>query len=360
MADLLQWARNESCTGALVIRRSQREKRVYFSAGEVVGCISNDPGEFYGQYLLLHGHLDEGRLSRALNACTTQGIRLGVALREMGLLPADVIQKTLRAQIEDQILDLFLWHRGVFYFVAELPVEEEILPESINVLGLVMEGGRWLDETSRIRRVLVHDDVVLRRGELAERSLAERSPLERMILAAVDGERTLDEVFQRVKGSPFRLLEATFRLCIDRALDVAEVRDSVERSTAELSVYDLLLEQATEEQVLGAGRQMAVPLDLLERSYPIWVEEPADEERTRMPERARDFYGRLDGQTPLGQAFSSEPRQRGREMDLLLLQLEKGRLAILPAPLDQIEARAEKRGQPALQRWWRRVFRPAS
>ncbi|HEV7784016.1 MAG TPA: hypothetical protein VGQ28_01700 [Thermoanaerobaculia bacterium] len=47
-------------------------------------------------------------------------------------------------------------------------------------------------------------------------------------------------------------------------------------------------------------------------------------------------------------------------MDLLLLQLEKGRLAILPAPLEQIEARAEQRGQPALQRWWRRVFRPAS
>jgi hypothetical protein len=46
-------------------------------------------------------------------------------------------------------------------------------------------------------------------------------------------------------------------------------------------------------------------------------------------------------------------------MDLLLLQLEKGRLAILPAPLAEIEAEAEKRGQPALQRWWRRVFRTA-
>ncbi|MFY9821653.1 MAG: DUF4388 domain-containing protein [Thermoanaerobaculia bacterium] len=359
MADLLQWARNESCTGALVIRRSQREKRVYFSGGEVVSCISNDPAEFYGQYLLLHGHLDEGRLSQALSQCTTRGVRLGVALREMGLLPPEVIQRTLRAQIEDQICDLFLWQRGVFYFVAELPAEEEILPEPINVLGLVMEGGRWLDETSRIRRVLVNDDVVLVRGELAGRGAAERPPLERQILAAVDGERTLDEVHQRVKGSHFRFLGATFRLCIGRALDVVAVPDSVERSTSELSVYDLLLEQATEEQVLVAGRRMAVPLDLLERSYPIWVEEPSTEERTRMPARVRDFYGRLDGKTRLGQALSSDPRQRGREMDLLLLQLEKGRLAILPASLEEIEARADQRGQPALQRWWRRVFRTA-
>jgi hypothetical protein len=361
MADLLQWARNESCTGALVIRRSQREKRVYFSAGEVVGCMSNDPAEFYGQYLLLHGHLDAGRLSQALSFCTSQGVRLGMALREIGMLPPEVIQQTLRAQIEEQICDLFLWHRGVFYFVAELPAEEEILPEPINVLGLVMEGGRWLDEISRMRRVLVNDDVVLQRGELADRRGPDRSPLERAILAAVDGEHTLGEVFQRVKGSYFRFLEATYRLCIARALDVTEVPDSVDLgNTHELSVYDLLLEQATEEQVLVAGRQMAVPLDLLERSYPIWVEEPATEERTRMPARVRDFYSHLDGKTTLGQAFSSDPRQRGREMDLLLLQLEKGRLAILPASLEDIEARAEKLGQPALQRWWRRVFRPAS
>jgi hypothetical protein len=244
--------------------------------------------------------------------------------------------------------------------VAELPPEEEILPEPINVLGLVMEGGRWLDETSRIRRVLVHDDVVLRRGELADRGAAERTPLECRIVAAVEGERTLDEVYQKVKGSYFRFLESTFRLCIDRALDVAEVRDSVERTTHELSVYDLLLEQATEEQALVARRHMAVPLQLLERSYPVWVEEPATEERTRMPARARDFYARLDGRTPLGEAFSSDLRQRGREMDLLLLQLEKGRLAILPAPVDRLEAQAEERGQPALQRWWRRMFRAAS
>jgi hypothetical protein len=360
MADLLQWARNEACTGALVIRRSQREKRLYFTGGEVVGCISNDPAEFYGQYLRLHGHLDEGRLSQALNMCTSKGARLGVALSEMGLLPPEVIQQTLRAQIEEQICDLFLWPRGVFYFVAELPAEEEILPEPINVLGLVMEGGRWLDEISRIRRVLVNDEVILVRGELANRRVAERVPLERHVLAAADGERTLGEIFQRVKGSHFRFLEATFRLCVDRALDVVEVPDSVDRTTQELSVYDLLLEQATEEQVLVAGRRMAVPLDLLERSYPIWVEEPATEERSRMPARAREFYGHLDGNTPLREAFSSDPRQRGREMDLLLLQLEKGRLAILPSPLEEIEAKAEKRGQPALQRWWRRVFRPAS
>lgn len=356
MADLLQWAQNEACTGALVIRRSQREKRIYFNAGDVVGCLSNDSAEFYGQHLLLHGHLNDTQLFQALSACAARNVRLGVALHELNLLSPELIQHTLRAQIEEQICDLFLWQRGVFYFLAELPPEEEILPEPINVLGLVMEGGRWLDKLARIRRVLVHDDVALRRGELATQQV-DRSPIERRILAAVDGERTLGEVYEKVRGSYFRFLEAVFRLCVGRGLDIAEVRDAAARTTSELSVFDLLLEQATEEQVLVARRHMAVPLELLERCYPVWVEEPATEERTRMPTKARDFYARLDGRTSLGDAFSRDPRQRGREMDLLLLQLEKGRLALLPAPIEQLEARAEEKGQPALQRWWRRMVR---
>jgi hypothetical protein len=354
VGDLLQWAKNERCTGALVIRRSEREKRIYFHSGDVVGCLSNDPAEYYGQFLLLHGHLDEPRLFQALTHCTAQGTRLGSALRELGILSPEVIQQTLREQIEDEICDLFLWQRGVFYFQAEMPQEEEILPEPINVMGLMLEGTRWIDEHARIRRVLAHDNIVLRRGE---RWPGEGlTPAERRIAGLADGERTLGELYKAARGSYFRFLEGAFRLCVGMVLDIEAVGEAAEHGTHEMSVYDLLLEQATEEQVLVARRHMAVPLDLLERSYPMWVGEPTEEERTRMPVRVRDFYARFDGHTSLGEAFSGDARQRGREMDLLLLQLQKGRLALLPAPVERLEAEAERQGQSALQRWWRRVF----
>ncbi|HEY2739929.1 MAG TPA: DUF4388 domain-containing protein [Thermoanaerobaculia bacterium] len=118
MGDLLQWAKNERRTGALVVRRSEREKRVYFHQGEIVGCLSDDPAEFYGQHLLVNGYLDDGQLFKALTHCTSHNIRLGAALRELEILPQDVIQRTLREQIEDSICDMFLWPRGLFYFQA--------------------------------------------------------------------------------------------------------------------------------------------------------------------------------------------------------------------------------------------------
>src|SRR6202035_3721822 len=347
-------AKNDRRTGALVVRRSDREKRVYFHAGEVVACLSTDPAEFYGQYLLLNGFLTEEQLFQALSHCSTSGKRLGEALSELEFLAPDLIQQTLRRQIEDSVCDLFLWERGVFYFQSELPPDEEILPEPIHTVGLAMEGVRWLDEYGRIRRLFIHDNMTLSRGSAwPGRDL---SPRQRRIVDAVDGEKTLGDLYKVIRGSYFRFLDAAFQLCVQSALDIGAVGEEAERGTHEMSVYDLLLEQATEEQVLVARRHMAVPLDLLERCYPVWVAEPSADEQKRMPARARDFYARFDGLTPLEQAFSGDPRLRGREMDLLLLQLQKGRLALLPSPVSKLEEEAESRGEPAIKRWWRRVF----
>ena len=353
-SDLLQWALNDRRSGALVVRRSEREKRVYFHAGEVIACLSNDPAEYYGQHLLLNGYLKQEQLFEALTHCTTQGVRLGTALRELGLMSPELVQQTLRAQIEDSICDLFLWERGVFYFQAEMPVEEEILPEPIHSMGLIMEGTRWLDEYRRIRKLFIHDNMVVRRG--AAWPGHDLTPVERRVAGELDARRTLAELYRAIRGSYFRFLEAAYRLAIAAVLDIETVGEPTDSTTREMSVYDLLLEQATEEQILVAHRHMAVPLDLLERWVPIWVAEPSAEEQKRMPSRARDFYARLDGKTTLGDAFAGDARRRGREMDLLLLQLQKGRLALLPAPVEILEAEADRRGQPPLERWWQRVF----
>ena len=354
MSDLLQWAKTERRTGALFIRRSAREKRIYLDRGDVVGCLSDDPAEFYGQHLLVNGHLTEKQLFQALAHCTQQKVRLGAALRELGLLPEEVIQRTLREQIEETVWDMFLWPRGLFYFQAEMLSEEELLPEPIDTMGLILEGTRWMDELERMRRVLIHDGVVIQRG--TQWPGTDLSPLDRRVAQNVTGQ-TVGELYKKVRGSYFRLLESVYRLCIVSVLDIEDVQEEATTGgTFEMSVYDLLLEQATEDQILVARKHMAVPLDLLERCCPLWVAEPSADEQKRMPVRARDFYARLDGRTPLGEAFSGDARQRGRELDLLLLQLQKGRLALLPVSLDLLlDQQAGEKGLSPLLRWWKRV-----
>src|SRR5688500_20209083 len=94
-SDILQWVHNDRRSGALVLRRSGRTKRVYFDRGNVVACTSDDPAEYYGQLLLIYGYIGELELMQALQRCQQEeNVRLGAALREVGLLSEEDSQAT--------------------------------------------------------------------------------------------------------------------------------------------------------------------------------------------------------------------------------------------------------------------------
>jgi len=359
-SDLLQWARNDGRTGALIVRRSTREKRVLFEEGQIVSCLSDDPGEFYGQHLLLGGHIAEGDLIRALTHCARTGQRLGQALVELRIILPKTIQETLRDHIQDLVLDLFLWERGVFYFEVGPPPLEEILPSPIDNLRLALEGARWLDEYHRIRRVFVHDDIVLTRGQ-AQR-MPPLSTRQRWILDKVNGRRTLAQLHRSIGGSYFRFLTATLDLCVNEVLDIADIPEDAHPGTHEVSLYRLMLEEAIEEEA-GAktpgdqGRrevmtQKGVPLTILQRLVPVWFGE-------QLPDSAGgSFYARCDGTARLGEILSPGEEDRSRELDLLFVALRRGVLALLPAPVAELEAAAAHTSSAEGERWWLRLLAP--
>lgn len=349
-ANLLQWAHQERRTGALVVRRTRVEKRIYFRDGAVVACLSSDPAEHYGQYLLLHGYLDEGDFVRALRHCEETGRRLGASLVELGLLGEEKVRDSLGGRIGDAVCDLFLWTKGVFFFTAEPPPQEEIPPRPVDTVGLVMEGTRWVDELARIRRVFVHDHVVLRRGPV--RPAESFSPLERRICAAVDGRRSLRELHELVHGSYYRFLEAAYALCLREVLDIATIVEVDEQVSTEIRILDLLLEQvAEEERALIAERRRSLPLAALTDLYPAWTGPAPGLEDDGAADGLAAFRARLDGRTTLGDALSSSPELRERELDLFEVALARGRLALLPAPAESFAVAA---GEEPAEAWWRR------
>src|ERR1700753_2145226 len=102
-----------------------------------------------------------------------------------------------------------------------MPLEEEILSEPIHAIGLIMEGTRWLDEYRRIRKLFVHDNMVVRRG--ASWPGEDLSSVERRVAGELDGRRTLAELYRVIRGSYFRFLEAAYRLAITAVLDIDSV-----------------------------------------------------------------------------------------------------------------------------------------
>jgi len=354
IAELLQWAHNDRRTGSLVVRRSTREKRIYFAGGRIVACFTDAAAEFYGQHLLLNGYLDQATLFHCLSLCRKKSKRLGEVLEEEGILELGDVQRTLRYQIEDVICDLFLWNHGVFFFRSESPPPEEILAEPIATVGLVLEGTRWVDEVERIRQVGVHDNVVL--GPGAAKPVGDIKPRQRRILQEVDAHRTLAQLYEAVRGSYYRFLCAAFELQQDRLIEILDVGEKYHPMSSDLSLYDLLFEQAAEEQIQSSRRHFTHPIGSFERFVPVWVRPPDSGEWSRMPERVRNFYRQFDGTRRLVKIFSKEEEQWSREAELLMLQVGKEAVALLPAPIADLEADAARRDMPDSQRWWKRIF----
>jgi len=354
VADILQWVHNDRRAGSLVVRRSGCEKRVFFHEGDIVACFSDDAAEFFGQHLLVQGLVDEAKLINALTYCRKEGSLLGSALVELKILGRDEVSAALQEHVEDQVCELFLWKNGVFYFTTEMVPTGQQLPEPISAAAVALEGSRRADEHARIRRLFVHDQVVLQKGS---ETRSRPTSLEARVLKVVDGRRTLAQLYNEVRGSWFRFLEATYRLTVESCLDIADVRDASESHSTELRLADLLIEQVAEEQTVYLRQHLAIPFESLSQYVPVWVRRPdADEEgRTSSPVLA--FYRQIDGRATLSDLLEPvDSEERSRRMDRLVLQLRRGNLALLPAPVDDLDANADpEAGENAA--WWRRVTR---
>lgn len=325
--EVLQWAANDRASGALVFQRTNVEKRLHLAEGNVVACFSSDPLEYFGRYLLAHRKVSQSELLRAIAHCRRSGQRLGHGIVELGLLDEAAVQEALSHQMSDSICELFLWPRGVFYFSHEELGAEELLPSPIHVLGIAMEGSRWVDEHARIRELLPHDNVILGRGPAwPGQGLA---PLARTVTEEWIGGTPLLMLYRRVGGSSFRFLETVAELVAGGVMEVQSVGREPAAETEELTVTDLLLEQAESERRSGAA-PLSVPLDLLAPYYPQLDGRPAG----LLPPKAAAARLRdgIDGATPLGELLSSDPQERAEQLDWLLRQLRRRRLALLPQP----------------------------
>lgn len=351
IGDLLQWAQNEQRTGALVIRRSGREKRIYFQGGDVVSCYSSEAAEFFGQHLLVGGLIDEMALVRALTLCQREGKRLGVALNSLGILRPEVVLDALRRQIQELVCDIFLWQHGIFYFEADLPPREELLPEPLSSVALAMEGARWSDELTRIRRVFVHDNIELGPGRHFPG--ARLTPVETCIVKAMRDQITLGELYQQVRGSYFRFMQAAFALAVREVLDVKGVGESPKPASREMHLAELLVEQAAEEQVLFFRNHLAFSLNLLDEFYPVWVKDLSEVDLRPLPEPSRALIAAIDGETALGALVEGNRAERAWKLELVAELLRKGALALLPMPAGELmKAAAADAGDGKLA-WWK-------
>ena len=214
LSELLQWLSLGQKTGTLLIEGRGVEKRIYFQNGRINSSSSSDQREYLGHFLVSHGYITEEELKMAMEVQEESNILLGKILVMINAISETDLLRLMRKKAEESIYDVFLWEEGNFEFVdGELP-ELKMVPLSLDVTGIIMEGLRRYDEWKRIRVEIPDNQIVprivqaaeprhpLRAGE-AHRPLHRRPAHDRGDRAA-DAQRRVQRVAPRLRGPPRR------------------------------------------------------------------------------------------------------------------------------------------------------------
>jgi len=124
LGDVVIWLANRGQSGRLEVQRDEIRKRFDVVEGQVIRAASNDPREYFGQFLVHLGLLTEDQLTRAFQTQNETKVLLGRILVMIGIVPEEQVIHTLRIKVSESLLDVFRWTRGRFHFVDDAMPEE--------------------------------------------------------------------------------------------------------------------------------------------------------------------------------------------------------------------------------------------
>jgi len=220
LSELLQWLSLGQKTGTLLIDGHGVEKRIYFQNGRINSSSSSDQREYLGHFLVSHGYITEEELKMAMEVQEESNILLGKILVMINAISETDLLRLMRKKAEESIYDVFLWEEGNFEFVdGELP-DLKMVPLSLDVTGIIMEGLRRFDEWQRIR-LRVPDDQVI--PEIAKPlNLDESSEREKLIVPYIDGQRTIEEIALQTHNAEFNVARLVFEGLRNETIGIAQ------------------------------------------------------------------------------------------------------------------------------------------
>ncbi|HSM93698.1 MAG TPA: DUF4388 domain-containing protein [Anaeromyxobacteraceae bacterium] len=338
LPDLVELLARRRASGTLTCERGTVRKSAVLVDGAVIGAASNDPREYFGQFLVNFGHATDEQLSRAVHAQGDTRGRLGEVLVAQGVVTAEVVRDVLAIKIRETLLDVFLWDAGLFHLETDPGDEVHELGARVELSEIAREGEFRATAWSAFRSAFPSGAATLEVHD--ERVPADLPPgsVDARLIALARGGRTLDELALALHMPDFHVYQRLFALQKRGILDAVATggddpgaAELVERARAFLAagraddaeaVARRALELAPAHEgaravLADAERALVASLEarLLERPLaPCLAIDPG--ELARLPASAGEKYllSRCDGHRTVRQLVQVMPLRR---LDLL-------------------------------------------
>ncbi len=250
LPDILQWLSQGGQSGTLVLDNGEVEKSIFFREGVIIASASTDPREFLGHFLVSHGFISEDELGLAISMQDNTKMLLGKILIRQGAITEEDLNRMLMLKSEESIYGIFTWTEGSFRFLdGQLPAYE-MVPISLDVTGLLLEGMQRIDEWQRIRaRIPSFEAIPVAVCDLLDdRKLSNG---ERQVLAQIDDQKSVEEICLHTHSSEFFVCRIIFEVAEKGKIKVVKPRSATAVAASPTTSAEALSSRASD--LLGEG-----------------------------------------------------------------------------------------------------------
>jgi hypothetical protein len=180
---------------------------LYFNKGRLTAAFRHNTNQHMGELLVQLGKLDPAQAMQLRAIGNDNGTTAGDVVVREGWLDRNELQQVLQPYVEESVYRLFGWPDGEFRFEQnQLPTPDvAIMPQSLAVENLIMEGVRRIDEWGQIKERIPSTDLVVRFVERPGEKIkgVNLAPEEWRVFARINGRDTLTDIAKLTKLSEF-------------------------------------------------------------------------------------------------------------------------------------------------------------
>lgn len=150
LAEIQRW----KGSGALLLRRDQVKKIIYFSDGRPQSVKSNLLQECLGRVMVRERMISEPECEESLRRMKATKRQQGTVLVEMGCISPHNLSYALRLQLQAKIFDVFGWEEGDFQFNPKVAPPADPVQLEMSTAEVIHEGVRRAYSAERIRQTM--------------------------------------------------------------------------------------------------------------------------------------------------------------------------------------------------------------
>jgi hypothetical protein len=222
LAEILQVLQMQRQSGVLRITNQRASIWISIRQG-LVDFVSSrgQPDEFkLGRYFVQKGVATRDQIDGVASEKSGPGKLLGEMLVDHGLASREELTDALTRQSSELIYDVLRWPYGRFSFTREpFKPEAEAARLGLGIAGLVLEGFRRVDEWRLMEGTINFDQtIVLDQVALDSVGEGKLTQIDKLIVAAVNGQRSVNEVLKESLASSFDGIKSVYQLLQSRVL----------------------------------------------------------------------------------------------------------------------------------------------